>query len=159
MTPVKIKVELLVRIDLSSHCQYKICSSLLFPRIIPPHSLPQESHSFNITSLPDSHFLSLLSIAIHSCYYWVTNRETCDCSISLCSSLGFYKPRSSGNLYLQNVCMHHDSQHLKPVCSTDIMDTDTERYTCTVMHQMHAQVSIVSSKAELANLSCLFYFI
>lgn len=27
------------------------------------------------------------------------------------------------------------------------------------MHQMHAQVSIVSSKAELANLSCLFYFI
>lgn len=137
--------------------QYKIHSSLLISRTFPPCSFPQESHSFNAPSLPESHFQSLLSSAIYSCYYWVTDKNTHGCCISLCSSLGFYKPRSSGNLYLQNVCMHHHSQHLKPVCFTETLDTDTERYTCTIMHQMHAQVSIVSSKAELANLSCLLF--
>lgn len=128
-----------------------------FQGSFPPQSLPQEFHSFNITSLPDSHFQSLLSIAIYSCYYWVTNRKTCDRCISLCSSLGFYKPRSSGNLYLQNVCMHHDSQHLKPVCSTDIQDTDTERYTCTrCMHKCLLWVQKQSWPTFLAYCFTLF---
>jgi len=38
--------------------------------------------------------------------------------------------------------------------------TDTERYACTILQQMHAEVSIVSTTAELGNLSCLlFYFV